>query len=232
MAEHHLLLRCPVCLGTTLQRRALGGEQPLHVDCCRRCGGVWLDHGEVQRLRQLDQTQLWQHLVPRPRPMRVPCHDCHAPMERSDAACAHCGWTNALDCPVCDHVMLVESHALLRLDVCRTCKGVWFDHHELREIWSAHFDLALQKRSATVSSLSGAGGRVLEDVLFNALFFAPDVIVHGAATGISTAADVSTHVAGAMAALPEASGAVFEAAGEAASGVFEAIVEIIGGVFG
>lgn len=233
MAERHVLLKCPVCLGTSMQRRSLGVAPVLHVDCCRRCGGVWLDTGEVQRLRRLEPSELWQHLVPRPRPMRVPCHDCHTPMERSDAVCTQCGWTNLLDCPVCDALMRVESHAGIRLDVCRTCKGVWFDHHELKEIWSTQFDRVLHRRSLATTGAKGGDTveRVMEDVLFHAVFLAPDALAQGTAASVHSIAS-ATDVAGAMAALPEASGAVLEAAGEAASGVFDTVVEIIAGVFG
>lgn len=232
MAERHGMLQCPVCLGTSLQCRTLGQAPALRVDCCRRCGGVWLDFGKVQRLRRLEQSELWKHLVPRPRPMRVPCHDCHAPMERSDAVCVQCGWTNTLDCPVCDTLMRVESHAGIRLDVCRTCKGVWFDHHELKEIWSTTFDRALHKRSVTATAGTGkTADGVVEDLLFHAVFYAPDALTEGAGWalhGITSATDI----AGAKAALADASGAVLEAAAEAASDVFESVVEIISGVFG
>lgn len=71
----------------------------------------------------------------------------------------------------------------------------------------------------------------MEDVLFHGVFIAPDALMQGAAAsvhGIGSAIDV----AGAMAALREAPGAVLEAAGEAASGVADTVVEIISGVFG
>ncbi|HEX2188947.1 MAG TPA: zf-TFIIB domain-containing protein, partial [Longimicrobiaceae bacterium] len=139
-------LPCPVCLGVTMDRVEVGPGGALVVDHCRRCGGAWLEHGEVQRLRVAGQAALWKRVEKRGYRFRMRCHDCHASLERADEACPACGWSNVLGCPACDRPMRVESHAGLRLDVCRECRGVWFDHHELEAVWGASFDQALQRR--------------------------------------------------------------------------------------
>ncbi|MQA91250.1 MAG: hypothetical protein GEU90_13635, partial [Gemmatimonas sp.] len=146
MPELAMRLPCPVCLGTMMEKVRLGGSrQGLEVDHCRRCGGVWFEPGEVQQLRSAPQDELWTKLGERSSTPTL-CHDCHAPLERSAERCSGCGASNLLDCPDCAHPMHVELYSGLRLDVCRRCNGVWFDHHELEAIWGAALDRSLQKR--------------------------------------------------------------------------------------
>lgn len=226
-------LSCPVCLGTTMARVSVGPRKELQVDHCRRCGGLWLEHGEVQRLRALKQSELWTAVPRRAGLYRMRCHDCHGLMDRAEAACPACGWSNALDCPACDRPMLAESHAGLRLDICRECKGVWFDHHELQEIWEKSFDTSVKNRANDGKAVAVAGD-VAGEVLLNSLFFAPDLVFYGARAAGQAAvasAEMISHLPGAIAAAPEVAAAAVEAAGEAASSVFEVIVNIIAGIF-
>ena len=234
MADLSLHLPCPVCLGTRMEKVAVGPNSVLELDHCRRCGGVWLEHGEVQRLRALPGGEIRKQLGPRHVAFRTRCHDCHAQLQRADEKCPACGWMNHLDCPECATPMRVESHAGLRLDVCRTCKGAWFDHHELQAIWTAHFDQALRKRHLPAGTALRTAGDGAGDVLFDVLFYAPNLAFHGArAAGhaVSASVEVAARVPGALASTPEAASAAFEAVGEAAGGVFEVIVGILGGIF-
>lgn len=235
MPELSPRLPCPVCLGTVLEKIALGAGGRLVVDRCHRCGGLWLEHGEVQQLRARKPDELWQKLERRDFPFHVRCHDCHASMGRSDERCPSCGWTNVLDCPACEQPMQITAHVGLRLDVCRACKGAWFDHHELEAIWGAGFDEALQRRNLSRHDTLAKTGYGAGDVLFDTLFFAPDLVYyagHAAGHAVSASAEALAHAPEAIGAAPEAAGAVVEAVGEAAGSVFETIAEIIGGLFG
>jgi Zn-finger nucleic acid-binding protein len=234
MPEISPLLPCPVCLGITMEKVTIGPRGELQVDHCRRCGGVWLEHGEVQRLRALDESHLWSALRRQVPGFRMRCHDCHALIARADAACPACGWKNTLACPACDRPMLVESHAGLRLDVCRECKGVWFDHHELESIWKDSLDRSVRDRERRTGTAVAEAGDVAGEVLLHSLFFAPDLVFYGArAAGHAAAAsaEVVANLPGAIGAAPEVAAAAVEAAGEAASSVFEIIVNIIAGIF-
>jgi Zn-finger nucleic acid-binding protein len=233
MPELSPLLSCPVCLGTTMARVSIGPRSELQVDHCRRCGGFWLEHGEVQRLRALRESSLWAAVARRPAPFHMRCHDCHGLLDRAEEACPSCGWKNSLSCPACDRPMLAEAHAGLRLDVCRECRGVWFDHQELAEIWKDSFDTSLRTRRKDPGAVVAAGD-VAGDVLLNSLFFAPDLVFYGArAVGqaATASADMVANLPGAIGAAPEVAAAAVEAAGEAAGSVFEIIVNIIAGIF-
>ncbi len=217
-----------------MEKVAVGASRTLEVDHCRRCGGIWLEPGEVQRLRSVPKRELWKRIQPRPSGLRTRCHDCHAPLERTAEKCPACGWINTLDCPGCERPMRVDSYQGLRLDLCRDCKGVWFDHHELQAIWSMSFDRALQKRGLSRRDALTTAGDGAGELLFDTLLYAPDLVYYGArAAGqaVSASAEAISQVPGALASAPEAASTVYEAVGEGAGSVFEVVVEIIGGLF-
>lgn len=227
-------LPCPVCLGTTMEKVQVGPRRGVEVDRCRRCGGIWLEHGEVQQLRALPKGEVWKHVEPSRETFSMRCHDCHALLDRAEEKCPSCGWQNVLECPSCARPMKTEAHAGLRLDVCRHCKGIWFDRHELEEIWGASFDRSLQKRNLSRGDAVAGAADATGDVLFTALFFAPDLVFYGArAAGHAAAAsaDAISHLPAALASTPEMASSAFEAVGEAAGSVFETIFEIIAGLF-
>ncbi len=223
MATRH---PCPVCLGVTMDVLKLGDPTPdraLVLDRCSRCGGVWLDAGEVQRLRGLGEESLPLLLAQGATTGRMPCHSCHAYMGRNAASCPGCGWRNVLDCPTCSQPMATAVEQGVKLDVCRKCRGVWFDHAEIASVWRLELRSALDRRSSRL----GATGVDATWVLLDALAYSPGIVIEGARLGAYAAA----RSAEALAAAPEAAVAAVEVAGEASAGVFEVVVEIIGGIF-
>lgn len=220
---------CPVCLGATMGKIRIGVQAPLEIDHCGRCGGVWLEHGEVPRLRTFAPAALWSRIGRRMAVAVTPCHDCHAPLDRDQAACPACGWKNVIDCPVCDRPMQRETREGVTLDVCRACKGVWIDHRELDAVWSLQVSLAVARRPAAGLSPNDA---TAGDVLLDVLIYAPDVAIHGTAHAVAGIAEVAAHVPDLVAAAPETAVAVVQVAGEAAGGVFEVIAGILEALFG
>jgi len=216
---------CPVCLGVNLRKTHVGGaDDPLVLDHCERCGGVWFELGEVQQLRRAKPQALWSRIAQRAEPHRMHCHSCHTLMGRHDEKCAACGWNNRLSCPVCETPMEHARHADIRLDACRDCKGVWFDHDELAAIWNESFGRALERHRGSRVAESGDGAFFLME----ALAYDPFVMIYGA----HAAGHVLSAGAQVLSQAPEALGGAVEAAGEVAGSVFETIVEIISGLFG
>ena len=224
---------CPVCLGVTLNKIAVGTQAPVEIDHCRRCGGVWLEHGEIPRLRANPPAALWTAIAQRKAKAVTPCHSCHAPFDRNLEACPACGWKNVIDCPVCDQPMRREEMGGIHLDVCRGCKGVWFDHHELEAIWKVQAGMALERRPD--GTKLGRAGDDAGDMLLATLWFAPDLAFYGA-YGAAHAVSGLAHAAGSVpdiaAAAPEAAVQLVGAAGEAAGGVFDVIAGILEAIFG
>jgi Zn-finger nucleic acid-binding protein len=210
---------CPVCLGARLEKTRVGKARELELDHCRRCGGVWFELGEIQLLRRHPTEAFWDRISPQPSDARALCHSCHVPMDRNTLHCPTCGSRNTIDCPVCQRALEPQAYQNVRLDVCKSCRGVWFDHAELAAIWklSLRTDVA-RGRDAGLSANVDTSSLLVVD----ALLYMPDVLFLGArAAGyvVSGAADAvaSSGMAGGVA--------------DAAGSVFEAIVEIIGGIF-
>ncbi len=220
MAEFEARWPCPVCLGVKMEKTPVGDDEarPLLLDHCPRCGGMWFELGEVQRLRSERPEELWARIPGREGPHRAQCHSCRALVDRDADECATCGAKTHLDCPVCDDRMQQVRHDTLTLDVCRRCKGIWFDHHELDAIWRLERDKVLTRRKGSKLARTGEDG---SDLLFETLIWAPELVLYGG------------YAAGhAVAAAAEAAPAVIEVVGEAATSVFEVIVEIVAGIFG
>jgi Zn-finger nucleic acid-binding protein len=200
----------------------VGDDGALVLDHCDRCGGVWFELGEVPRLRGYRPQALWTRIARRDEPFAMQCHACHALMARDDPACAACDWKNRLSCPHCDLPMEHAEHGGVRVDVCRSCKGVWFDHDELAAVWNEAFGRAISHRTGRTAA---AGDGALS--LMEALSYDPFLAfygVHAAGHVLGASVDALAHAPGA------AEGAI-EAAGEVAGGVFETICEILGGLF-
>lgn len=209
---------CPVCLGSHLEKTRVGLADELELDHCRRCGGVWFELGEIQRLRHQPSHTFWARVSPRPPDARALCHSCHTPIDRNADMCSGCGVRIAIDCPVCEQPLEAQTYQSIRLDVCKSCRGVWFDHAELAAIWKLSLQTGIARRGNGLATVSDAPGLLVVD----ALMFMPDVLFLGArAAGyaLSGAAEAvaSSGVAGGVA--------------DAAGSVFEATIEIIAGIF-
>ena len=68
-----------------------GDAEPLLLDHCPRCGGMWFELGEVQRLRSERPEELWARIPARGEPHRAQCHSCRALVDRDAHECATCG---------------------------------------------------------------------------------------------------------------------------------------------
>jgi Zn-finger nucleic acid-binding protein len=218
---------CPVCLGVRLDKARIGPRGELVLDSCRRCGGIWFELGEVQRPKRHEPRALWNRVRDHREPFRMHCHNCHSPMDRNAASCPTCDWRNAIECPECQRPMEAQVHEGLRLDVCRHCKGVWFDRDELAAIWKLSVNEARRghRPGTAVSHSPGAAEGAL--VLADALTYSPGLVLYGAqAAGYAISASAE-----ALSSAPDAAAGLAGAAGEAASSVFEAILDIIEGLF-
>ena len=212
---------CPACLGAALESFRPDPGQPLELDTCRRCGGVWFDAGEVPRLRSLRPEAMWQAVTLRPEAFRMKCHECHASFDRNQKQCPACGWDNRLNCPSCRARLQVVEQGGLRLDACTKCRGVWFDNVELAAVWNGQVDALAKRTGRAVAVGQGAA----DHFLLYALLWTDPYAIGAVGSG-------AAHVAGAAAGgLAQAGGAVLEQTGELAGGVFDSIGDIIGQIF-
>ena len=98
---------CPRC-GVVLKRQEIEVFGPnVIIDICPKCGGVWLDHGELNKL--LKDGKLSDYLT-----------KAIGTQSKSE-----------LICPRCGGLMDIESADEIEVDVCLSCTGVWLDSGEL-----------------------------------------------------------------------------------------------------
>lgn len=124
----------------------------LEVDTCPGCLGVWFDAAELKDFYSSDELQ--KRLTP------VGGGSVHHTYEISSKARA---------CPRCRKAMERPHVGGIALDVCRHCRGVWFDHGELRKITEIHKSRGLKGDETVTEQVregmkgSGSGkGRTLE----------------------------------------------------------------------
>ncbi len=218
---------CPVCLGSKLDKLQLGHARHLMLDVCRRCGGIWFDHGEVNRLRGLYPTHLCEKIVLNPSAFKMRCHACHGLTDRNASCCGICGWKNIIDCPVCLKPMTVTTDSDFHLDYCKTCKGVWFDNIELSEIWNGRLDTLAHKHQSEAKGAANDTAAFFIDILA----FDPGFAIYGVDTAIEAGQLAVESSVTIVSNVPEVAGAAVEGTCELAGSVFEVIAEIIGGVF-
>lgn len=113
-------LPCPACQGQPLDLLT-DSSTGLEVDSCPNCLGVWFDAAELSEFYQ--SPELMKRLTP------VGGGSLHHTYEIS---------SKARRCPRCRHGMDRPLVAGISVDVCRECRGIWFDNGELKKITEIH----------------------------------------------------------------------------------------------
>ena len=96
-----------------MQQKTIHG---IEVDMCPHCGGVWLDKGEIGRLRRLQPEEI-RDFAPPP-PERLPAR-AHAPA-----------------CPVCAKPLHPFKYAggKIELETCENLDGLWIESNQLEQL--------------------------------------------------------------------------------------------------
>ena len=111
-------MKCPKC-GAMLTPLPVGG---ITVDKCQSCDGIWVDHGELEKLRKtglrdIEKTLEEQYGNP------------PAPMSSLDGY---------LRCPYCADEGLRTNYVSymqpVKMDHCAVCFGMWLDKRELDKL--------------------------------------------------------------------------------------------------
>lgn len=97
--------------------KSVDSQTKLEVDNCPECLGIWFDSGELQAFYK--SSELVKKFTP------VGGDSLHHTYELS---------TSARRCPRCRKGMERPLVGGISVDVCRECRGIWFDHGELQKV--------------------------------------------------------------------------------------------------
>ncbi len=112
------LYTCPKC-NDVLNRVTISNVE---VDKCPSCDGVWLDAGELVKLKLSPDKLGIEELDRKDGARKAPPSAGHL----------------RLGCPACDGKMTpLRLQAKVILDHCQHCGGLWLDHKELQPAMSA-----------------------------------------------------------------------------------------------
>lgn len=151
MAENAKRLGCPVCDGVQMEKLRPSEELELTLDYCNDCGGMWFESGEVRQLRFCPPEILSGLITVKKQLFAVACPSCSHPVTRNSAVCGSCGRKNLIDCPTCGSQLERVQSERFTVDVCRGCRGVWFDNIDLSQVWNLQFDGPTTSKSPEVS---------------------------------------------------------------------------------
>ena len=140
MAEKRNRLDCPVCDGVQMEKIRPSDELELALDYCDKCGGMWFESGEVRQLRFCPPEILSSLISMKKQLYAVDCPSCGHSMTRNVAECPSCQRENTIDCPDCGLLLERVQGDEYTVDVCRDCRGVWFDNIDLSAVWNLHFE--------------------------------------------------------------------------------------------
>ncbi|MGD2153048.1 MAG: zf-TFIIB domain-containing protein [Gemmatimonadales bacterium] len=139
MAKKVKRLRCPVCSGEDMQKISPSDGTELMLDYCDKCGGMWFESGEVRQLRFCPPEVLSSLISMKKQLYAVECDSCGNLMTRNAGECPACGKANIIRCPRCDTELERVQGEKFTLDVCQSCRGVWFDNIDLSAVWNLQF---------------------------------------------------------------------------------------------
>ena len=117
--------------------------QGLEVDLCPKCGGLWLDRGEITRAAKLPEAELARLrglLTGASGPPPVPT-------------------PNKAPCPACTGSLSEVVLGTVHVDYCGTCHGIFLDKGELEAAIEAvrARDRNTTGRQVVAAAVSGAG---------------------------------------------------------------------------
>lgn len=93
----------------------------LEVDLCPRCGGLWLDRGEITRAARLPEQELSR--------LRSLLTDVGGPPPLPS--------DSTVPCPACEGKLAEVMLGSVHVDFCESCQGLFLDRGELEAALAA-----------------------------------------------------------------------------------------------
>jgi Zn-finger nucleic acid-binding protein len=144
-------MTCPACQ-VELVEFEFKHSPGIKLDGCPQCKGIWVDDGELKAINDRltgTQTSAAPPSVQQPDTRHkarqamgfltnVECPACKQSNPTASLVCWACGAVlkgkRGFLCPRCDAPLKGDVYYGLRLDVCQTCDGIWFDADEFSNL--------------------------------------------------------------------------------------------------
>ncbi|PKN21114.1 MAG: hypothetical protein CVU65_17495 [Deltaproteobacteria bacterium HGW-Deltaproteobacteria-22] len=97
-------------------------EKDVEVDICTECGGIWLDHGELEAIQSIRENDYREQVKEAPNFLRQ-AEELARQKESPLLTCPHC----AVEMARREYGYTSQ----ILIDVCSYCGGVWLDPGEL-----------------------------------------------------------------------------------------------------
>ncbi len=136
------VLRCPACDDAELEPQRVRGKhtgREIELDRCPRCGGLWFDARELERV--LD-------------------------VAAKDLNVADDAKMSRRRCPVDEAWMFAFAYpqTWANVEMCRKCKGLWLDAEDLVEIEKVRRHLTRKDELDRYAPLTGLKGRIIRAI--------------------------------------------------------------------
>lgn len=112
-------MKCLRCESVDMQLQTRGvGDEVFEIDLCPKCGGIWLDHEELERVDDNFFVNMEE----------IPYADVAPSEADAELACPRCA-----ERPKLRKVSPAEFKRVV-VDTCPACQGFWLDQGELEKL--------------------------------------------------------------------------------------------------
>lgn len=147
---------CPICQQAMMTRMSHGVE----IDLCGRCGGLWLDTGELDLLLtgrfDVGGTESAMDASAK---LPTLCRYCNIEHVDGRVDCSVCRRSLGIRCPVDGRGMHIVRFGELEFDRCSACRGIWVDGFEREALGDQAKNIQRERAAAfVVPDVSGGFG--------------------------------------------------------------------------
>jgi Zn-finger nucleic acid-binding protein len=129
---HRTCVKC-----TSVLDKSMVGD--IEVDLCPSCGGLWLDRGELEKIGESSQEDLFE--------LRQSLAGSTTPEAPSETS---------THCPACDGTLKELKLGMINIDFCGKCEGLFLDKGELDQALASTQGLTLKQVIAAAAHATGA----------------------------------------------------------------------------
>ena len=117
---------CPKCVGI-LKEKKIGAKDPIAVDACFVCGGIWFDKDELELLVNKEIFDTVEFNL-EAEPLADDDLRKQIDLDKKEAICPRCSGNQKMI------KKFSERNKNITIDFCENCGGIWLDSGEFAKI--------------------------------------------------------------------------------------------------